>query len=493
MSDIPKDVSEEKNNLSKQSDKLSELQGKSSKAVVSWIILSTEELQASIKFDGKDDLKLLRSQVENPALKDCHIIYDHLKECNWKFYDGVHGWINVAYDILRDSPEEKVIVGWWFSIETLLDDNERSKVGMDGHYDKLLVLLASKNFKYVQLPVDSDTLNSCFDKEQSSEASLEDLQKSFNFDFLDMDVKEILEKEKKEITNEYLFWAYFVDVLYTSNGEHGVQEFYWIDVAYDILQKDPTAKTVLIDTFALPVLKQATNRNKGKLYWLLENNQCRHIKIGSSLTDLINDLNNAFTDTLTPNKEVVFEAEKRIANTHIATIRHSLEPYKIKDPYNPKNINEERHVQHAFELTKKYFPGLDNIEKMLDYMMNVNIDIPEVMKWERIEWVYVDIDWTLIDYVPIGSPLEWTQQLRQPVVELLKKYEREWKKVIIWTWGNVEMKEKYIRSLWITWPVVSKYDYAWAIAEIVVDDTDKSAFILQSKIMPEVYIDTRNM
>lgn len=41
-----------------------------------------KELQESIKFDGKDNLELLKSQVENPALRNCHIIYDHLKECN---------------------------------------------------------------------------------------------------------------------------------------------------------------------------------------------------------------------------------------------------------------------------------------------------------------------------------------------------------------------------------------------------------------------------
>jgi hypothetical protein len=40
---------------------------------------------------------------------------------------------------------------------------------------------------------------------------------------------------------------------------------------------------------------------------------------------------------------------------------------------------------------------------------------------------------------------------------------------------------------------VSKYDYAGATAEIVVDDTDEEAFITQSKIKAEKYIDTRHM
>lgn len=125
---------------------------------------------------------------------------------------------------------------------------------MDSHYDKLLVLLANKNFRYVQLPPDYETLNNCFDNEE------------------------------KQI-----------------------------------------------------------------------------------------------------NQQEVFEAERKIAKNAISMIRHSLELYKVKDPYHPANSNEQGYVDHAFELTQKYFPGLDTIEKMLDYVMNVNIEIPEVMKGERIE------------------------------------------------------------------------------------------------------------
>jgi len=40
---------------------------------------------------------------------------------------------------------------------------------------------------------------------------------------------------------------------------------------------------------------------------------------------------------------------------------------------------------------------------------------------------------------------------------------------------------------------VSKYDYAGATAEIVLDDTDQNAFIAQSKIYPETYINTVTM
>jgi hypothetical protein len=40
--------------------------------------------------------------------------------------------------------------------------------------------------------------------------------------------------------------------------------------------------------------------------------------------------------------------------------------------------------------------------------------------------------------------------------------------------------------------VLNKYDYAGATAEIVIDDTDQNAFIVQSKILPKTYIDTKD-
>ncbi len=115
------------------------------------------------------------------------------------------------------------------------------------------------------------------------------------------------------------------------------------------------------------------------------------------------------------------------------------------------------------------------------------------MAWEKIEWVYCDIDWTLLEYVWMHSWKEWTQKIRQTVLDMLKKYELEGKDVFIWTWWDVKTKEKYLKTLWINRPVVSKYDYTWAQAEIVLDDTDIEVFVLQSKIYPENYIDTSNL
>jgi hypothetical protein len=143
----------------------------------------------------------------------------------------------------------------------------------------------------------------------------------------------------------------------------------------------------------------------------------------------------------------------------------------------------------AFDKCKEYFPWLDTKQKMLDYVFNTKLDIPEVMKGQNIEWVYCDVDGTLL----IWWEQEETQILNKKVVSMLKWHETEWKQITIWTWWDLEKAQTLLKSLWIDWPVVSKYDYAGAIAEIVVDNEDEWAFVLQYKIAPKTFINANNI
>lgn len=53
-------------------------------------------------------------------------------------------------------------------------------------------------------------------------------------------------------------------------------------------------------------------------------------------------------------------------------------------------------------------------------------------------------------------------------------------------------KEAQLRALSIpeNWPVVSKYDYAGATAEIVIDDIDPNTLFVQNKLIGKQHIDT---
>ncbi len=292
----------------------------------------------------------------------------------------------------------------------------------------------------------------------------------------------------KELDNiAWLKWTKIILAELQENWNNRA-DFIGIDKAYDILKNNKNAKIILISMIpSLSSLKKVT-KSPSKLEFIMNHKNVRflyalRIKTELEKIEFWNDKNNEQV-----NKRIYIQTMNDVAKQKILEIRHILQG--VEDPYNPKSEWEKTRIKSAFEKTKKHFPWLDTKEKFLDFIVNIDIDIPEKMKWKKIEWVYCDIDWTLLEYVWIHSGKEWTQQLRQKVVDMLKKYEAEWKKIHIWTWWNVKMKETYLKSLWINRPVVNKYDYAWAEAEIVLDDTDVEAFILQSKIYPETYINT---
>lgn len=328
------------------------------------------------------------------------------------------------------------------------------------------------------------------------------LQKSLNLDYTNLDWDDpkqnsMMTEMRKKITNPNLEWTYLINICYNQNGKRKLQDFFWLQQSYEILQKNPNAKIILYSPLSKEAISQLFNKKttttKDMFDWLLLHWNFRYFEIPCT-PEQFNIAFDSKSERLSQeDREKMYISEKNMAINNIAIIKHSLQPGKIKDPYSPQDEREKKYLEEAFELTKMYFPGLDTIEKMLDYVLHVKLDIPEVMKWQRIEWVYVDVDGTLIDYVPIWSSLEWTQQLRPWVVKLLQDYESQGKSITIRTGGDVKKKEAYLRSLGITRPIVSKYDFAWVTAEIVLDDTDSSAFILQSKILAETYIDTRDI
>ncbi len=358
---------------------------------------------------------------------------------------------------------------------------------------------------------DANTVNQLTDVLSSDLVSL---QQSINVDYVQDKPWSTMRKDwvRRMISNNNLHWAYMIDMMYNAGWKYKFQEFYGIDMAFQLLQGDNPPKVVIMAPLLhqkviesgflwevqidplLDLLKTARFNDESskisKYKWLLQNSNCRFIEIPYSIERL-----NSVFDNITAPWDLLIQqkAEQNLWAEWLKYILHALHPSKISDPYNPKTSREEWYLRETMILAKQYFPGLDTAEKVLDYVLNINIDIPEVMKWKRIEWVYVDVDGTLIDYVPIWSPLEWTQQLKPAVVALLKEYEAQWKSITVWTWGDVKKKEAHLRSLWITRPVVSKYDHAWAIAEIVLDDTDRGAFVTQSKIYPETYINVNKL
>lgn len=301
-----------------------------------------------------------------------------------------------------------------------------------------------------------------------------------------------LEKPIHIIDEGNLKWSYLIPLIAKQIG-WSFQNFPGIHVAYELITKKQNNKVVMY----WPLELNDINKLLANATWVmcLKERELLKSKINFQYRNFIdNQLEDvSFKKPLTIlSPQEITELERNIGWQYISQIRHDLK--YVLNPQNPETQKDKEWLKNCFALCQKYFPGLNTIEKMIDYVSNINPHaVPEVMKWQRIEWIYVDIDGTLIEYVPIWSDQEGKQKLQAKVVELIKNYESNWKKIYLRTGWDTKIKELYLKSLWINRPVLNKYDYAWATAEVVIDDTDRLAFITQSKITPETYIDVNNL
>ncbi len=265
------------------------------------------------------------------------------------------------------------------------------------------------------------------------------------------------------------------------------KDFKWIDKAYDILKKNKNQKLILAEVFTIEQIKNLQSLNWelwNKFNFIMSHLYVEYFDlIGGNISEMeFKKWSDAIFD-----KETYIQSMNDVTKQKIRVIKHIIDC--VKDPYSPETSDISR-IDSAFEKAQKEFPSLDTKEKFLDFILNTDTDVQEKMKWEKIKWVYCDIDWTLLEYVWLHSWKDGTQNIKKDVLDMLNKYESEWKDIFIWTWGDVNVKATYLKSLWIKRPVLSKYDFAWAEAEIVIDDTDLDMFISNTKIYPEHYINT---
>lgn len=444
---------------------------------------------------GKDEMRknsfekaVQAGNITNPELDDAYVFLAEKPDAA-----GIRqtlSWLEAAYQQTQKNPESKVIIATVF---TLPDNLE--KIANKQHKKEILTLLqANPLVKFVELHT---WVENIFDERNNISFSNKPRSITPLFGELAKTGEPLVEVIKNwinsgVINNPALDGTHII--MPEAVGEGRLISF---KEAYAITNSDSNAKVVIAS-----FLNDVKSRDQ---IFTPNSSQLKTIKILQANPNVVflvlpaspKDWNNISFQNNSPIKKIsdseIIDATYKLNEWYLQVIRHSLQPNKVKDPYHPVGDREKAYVNEAFEITQRYFPGLDTITKMLDYVMHIPLDIPEPMRGKRVKGVYVDVDGTLIEYVPIGSDKEGKQELRMEVVELLKKYEQEWKEIIIWTGWDVKKKEKRLRELGITWPVVSKYDYAGATAEIVVDDTDKAAFMLQSKILPETYIDTTKL
>mgnify|MGYP001811037303 CR=1 FL=1 len=133
-------------------------------------------------------------------------------------------------------------------------------------------------------------------------------------------------------------------------------------------------------------------------------------------------------------------------------------------------------MQHS---SFKQLPRDKNLQRIVDmYKYSRTKGLPE---WTRFEWVFVDRDWTLYD----NKNLKFNQK----IIDMIKDYEKQWKKIIIRTWWNLEMKQMLLDEAGLDYKIENKTDYKWWTVEIAIDNETqlKSDIFLRIFMMLKLY------
>lgn len=266
--------------------------------------------------------------------------------------------------------------------------------------------------------------------------------------------------------------------LETALGGHHLQEFYGVNIALRELKKNPDR---LIICYGFAPLELIRKQNP-IVDVLLSKPNVLLIRMPFLMDDLASALQKAEAEKpkLAAEAQQGAKAMSDYVAREVSEILHGL---KLVNPKHPTNDYERSMVQRAVTRAKEFFPALAHAsdEEIIDFLYEAGSHREEVMKGEKVAGVFSDIEGTLLK----------DGNINQAVLEMLQKYAEEGKTITVWTDGDVNELSSKLKELGIPYPVKSKFDFAGAIAEIVLDDMDELTFTARSKICAEKFIRIR--
>ncbi len=242
----------------------------------------------------------------------------------------------------------------------------------------------------------------------------------------------------------------------------------------EILEKNPQEKLII---FAPKVIVQ----NIIHEIWtdLMKLMKYPNVKVCENLSNYIPDMIRLAQELKeTPESKnspylTINEFQKNNSIRILRILQHDLKPYVIEEKWERyKQIIKQ--AREIFDI-KPETPD-ENVES---FILNAKREITKVMEWD-INWVYCDIDDTII----------WADgNIIEKTLKIIQELENEWKEIIIWTgWDLSEAKKKLAGTLFEKYKLVSKYDYAGATAEIIIDNTSPEKFFVQTGITAKKFI-----
>lgn len=275
-------------------------------------------------------------------------------------------------------------------------------------------------------------------------------------------------------------------------------DFKGIDIAYNQYIKNPDGPLILTSFLSIQQLIKVTeNSIQNKLTLLLSKPNVKFIR----LPFLATDLPKLFTDNTNKDQSATEESFQKIIESEISRFLHDAK-YWIELWSWDKTTYEEQ-LKYLFDLPQdkkndkwimfedkliallqiqhpsfKLLPREQNLQWIVDmYKYSRANVLPE---WSRFEGVFVDWDGTLYD----NKKLKFNQN----IIDMIKDYETQWKKIIIRTWGNLEMKQKLLDAIWLDYTIENKTNYKWWTVEIAIDNDSQEYLRANAKIKAEQHI-----
>lgn len=97
-----------------------------------------------------------------------------------------------------------------------------------------------------------------------------------------------------------------------------------------------------------------------------------------------------------------------------------------------------------------------------------------------IPGVFCDIQGTLLDYN--------AEKVNKDVLKMLKGYEKQGKRIHLWTGGDPDDFKEKIAGLGMKWSVLNKHDFKNKTVEIAIDDFPEKKFLDDYKIKAQTFV-----
>ncbi len=257
-----------------------------------------------------------------------------------------------------------------------------------------------------------------------------------------------------------------------------------VNDVYLILKSNPKSKVIVVITW-----NDISSFNYSAIIsHILKYPNVRTINWVSNLTpwyfNYCDELNSK--DSNSNDSFQLLEIQKEISSRILWILKHDL-PKVIDqkwDNFEIRTSTYQDNIKIFNEIMQKARDAFEIKEHVSDqeivrFIMETPCKIEKVMEWE-IEWVYCDIDDTI---------LTRDNEVIYTTLEIIQRFESEGKKIHIWTWWDLEVQKKRLENTpFSKYEILRKSDYAWANAEIIIDNVSPEKFALQTWITAKRFV-----